>query len=283
MAELTIHHRGAIEALNRRWGRGQSSHAFPSLWLWREQLGLELLLTGECYALRAALQGKNAWFFPCGSEAGKLAFLRRLGEPGVRLLYLGREDAHWLQTRFPGQWELRRRPDWDEYLYERTSHVEMAGGRFRHLRWRAGRIQRDLSPRTELLDGSNLPHARQIRNAWAGAHPAQGGDDRQVTLRALERREDLGLHGVIVYLAERPAAFMMGFPLAEDTFDAAVGKWAADVQGLTYYVLRELMLSLPERYRWFNLEEDLGLPGLRDMKEHFLPDGKHEMWEARRL
>ena len=255
MAELTIHHRGAIEALNRRWGRGQSSHAFPSLWLWREQLGLELLLTGECYALRAARQGKNVWFFPCGSEAGKLAFLRRLGEPGGRLLYLGREDAHWLQTRFPG----------------------------RHLRWRAGRIQRDLSPRTELLDGNNLPHARQILNAWAGAHSAQGGDDRQVTLRALERREDLGLHGVIVYLAERPAAFMLGFPLTEDTFDAAVGKWATDVQGLTYYVLRELMLSLPERYRWFNLEEDLGLPGLRDMKEHFLPDGKHEMWEARRL
>ena len=56
-----------------------------------------------------------------------------------------------------------------------------------------------------------------------------------------------------------------------------------DVQGLTYYVLRELMLSLPGRYRWFNLEEDLGLPGLRAMKEHFLPDGRHEMWGARRL
>ena len=75
---------------------------------------------------------------------------------------------------------------------------------------------------------------------------------------------------------------MLGFALTEDTFDAAVGKCAMDVQGLTYFTLRELMRSLPERYRWFNLEEDLGLPGLRDMKEHFLPDGRHRIWEARR-
>ena len=103
-----------------------------------------------------------------------------------------------------------------------------------------------------------------------------------MALRALEKREALGLHGVIVYLAQRPAAFMLGFALTEDTFDAAVGKCAMDVQGLTYFTLRELMRSLPERYRWFNLEEDLGLPGLRDMKEHFLPDGRHQIWEARR-
>ena len=73
---------------------------------------------------------------------------------------------------------------------------------------------------------------------------------------------------------------MLGFPLADDAYDVAVSKYAVHVQGITYYTLRELMRSLPAQYRWFNLEEDLGLPGLREMKEHFLPDGKHEIWEA---
>ena len=131
---------------------------------------------------------------------------------------------------------LWRRPDADEYLYRRDAHVAMEGGRYRHLRWRVHKIE----------------------------------------------REALGLYGVVVYLEGRPASFMLGFPLGEDVFDAAVGKSAVNVQGLTYYTLWQLMRSLPERYRWFNLEEDLGLPGLRDMKEHFLPDGKHEVWEARR-
>lgn len=139
-----------------------------------------------------------------------------------------------------------------------------------------------MSPRTEVLDGRNTADARQILDIWASGHSAWGGDDRQAALRALEEREALGLYGVVVYLEGRPASFMLGFPLGEDVFDAAVGKSAVNVQGLTYYTLWQLMRSLPERYRWFNLEEDLGLPGLRDMKGHFLPDGKHEVWEARR-
>ena len=43
------------------------------------------------------------------------------------------------------------------------------------------------------------------------------------------------------------------------------------------------LLALYKPYRLDYLEEDLGLPGLRDMKEHFLPDGRHQIWEAQRL
>ena len=276
--------REEVERLRRQEGHALSAHGFPSIWIWKETQNLELHLGEEYFTVRAGKAGKNVWFFPCGSEAGKRAFLAEHGEePELKLRYLRGEDAAWLEARFPGQWNLRRRPGDDEYLYRRERHVAMDGGRFRHLRWRVHKIQRELSPQVQVLDGSNAADARYILDAWASSHPAWSGDDRQAALRALEQRETLGLHGVIVYLAGRPAAFMLGFPLTEDTFDAAVGKCAVDVQGLTYFVLRELMCSLPEQYRWFNLEEDLGLPGLRDMKEHFLPDGRHEIWEAQRL
>uniref|UniRef100_UPI004025340D phosphatidylglycerol lysyltransferase domain-containing protein n=1 Tax=Candidatus Scatomorpha intestinigallinarum TaxID=2840923 RepID=UPI004025340D len=272
------------ESLRRREGHALSAHSIPSIRLWQGPRRLELRLGGDYYTVRAEKSGENVWFFPCGSEEGKLRFLsEHASEPDLILRYLRAEDAAWLEARFPGKFSLLRRPGDDEYLYLRGRHVAMEGGRFRHLRQRLSKIQRELAPRTELLGEQNTTDARRVLDAWASAHPAWGADDRLVTLEALERREELGLHGVIVYLDGRPAAFMMGFPLTRDTFDAAVGKWAADVQGLTYYVLRELMLSLPESYEWFNLEEDLGLPGLREMKRHFLPDGKNELWEARRL
>lgn len=276
--------REQVDRLRRLDGNELSAHGFPSVWVWKEAMGLELRLGEEYFAVRAEKAGKGFWFFPCGSEAGKRAFLaEHAGEPELRLRYLRGRDAAWLEERFPGQWELRRRPGDDEYLYQRERHVAMEGSRFRHLRWRVGKIQRTLSPQTQALDGRNLADARSILDTWVSNHPAWSADDRQVALRALEQWQDLKLRGVVVYLAGRPAAFMLGFPLSEDTFDAAIGKCAVDVQGLTYYVLRELMRSLPEQYQWFNLEEDLGLPGLRDMKEHFLPDGRHELWEARRL
>ena len=274
--------RTKIDELRCEAGHELASHSFPSVWLWKEEMGLQLCMGKEYFAVRAA-EGENTWFFPCGTERGKAAFLaEHAGEPGLDLLYLRREDAAWLEERFPGEWMLWRRPDADEYLYRRDAHVAMEGGRYRHLRWRVHKIEREMSPRTEVLDGRNTADARQILDVWASGHSAWDGDDRQAALRALEEREALGLYGVVVYLEGRPASFMLGFPLGEDVFDAAVGKSAVNVQGLTYYTLWQLMRSLPERYRWFNLEEDLGLPGLRDMKEHFLPDGKHEVWEARR-
>lgn len=272
--------RREVERLRGLEGHALSAHAFVSLWLWKEALGLELCVGEEYFSARA---GEDEWLFPCGSERGRLAFLaEHANEPGARLRYLRNEDADWLAERFPGQWELIRRPEDDEYLYLREPHIAMEGGRFAHLRWRVNRIEREGDPRTEVLNGENAGDARRILDAWTAGRSGWDGDDRQVALRALEKREALGLHGVIVYLGQRPASFMLGFALTEDTFDAAVGKCAMDVQGLTYFTLRELMRSLPERYRWFNLEEDLGLPGLRDMKEHFLPDGRHRIWEARR-
>ena len=270
-----------VDRLRRQAGHVLSAHGFPSIWIWKEALGLELVVEEDYFTVRA---GKNVWFFPCGNEKGKRAFLAgHAGEPDLKLRYLSDADAAWLQAQYPGQWKLVRRPDDDEYLYLRESHIAMEGSRFSHLRWRVHKIQRDLAPRTQILDQSNAADARHILDAWVSGRSAWDGDDREVALRALEMQSALGMHGVIVYLAGQPAGFMLGFPLAADTFDAAVGKCAADVQGLTYYVLRELMLSLPEQYRWMNLEEDLGLPGLRDMKEHFLPDGRHQIWEAQRL
>ena len=272
-----------VDRLRRRMGHTLSSHAFPSIWIWKECMGLELCLEAECFAVRAAKQGEHAWFFPCGSECGKQDFLNaHEKEPGLELLYLRREDADWLEAHFPQRWNLCRRPEADEYLYRRDRHIAMEGAPFRDLRRRLRKIRREMAPQTRILDGSSAADARLILDAWASGHASWGGDDRQAALRALEQREQLGMRGIVVYLEDRPAAFMLGFPLADDTFDAAIGKCALDVQGLTYFVLRELMLSLPRRYQWFNLEEDLGLTGLREMKEHFRPDGRHEIWEARR-
>ena len=273
-----------VDRLRRLDGHSLSAHAFPSLCLWGNQQGLSLTLAEDCFAVRAEARGSNAWFFPCGSQAGKGRFLeQRMEEPDLELLYLRREDAAWLEAAFPGRWDLCRTPGRDEYLYRRAAHVEMRGGPFRHLRRRVHRIQRELNPRTRPLDEHSAGDAMGILELWAQSHPGPEKDDRQVALLALERRRELGMKGVVVDLGGQPVAFMLGFPLTEDTFDAAVGKCAAGIQGLTYYVLRELMLSLPRRFQWFNLEEDLGLPGLRAMKEHFLPDGRQEIWEARRI
>lgn len=287
MREIEMADRPQMDRLRQMDGHCLASHAFPSLFLWSRPLGLRLMLERDVFAVRAGKQEENTWFFPCGSEAGKKAFLAgQLAAPHLRLLYLRKEDVDWLNRRFPGQWRCKRCPDADEYLYRRDSHLAMEGGPFRHLRWRVRKIRREMAPAVRALNQTSAADARRIVEQWAACHPEQPGagpDDRAVALAALEQGQELGMQGVVVYLEGQPAAFMAGFPLSADTFDAAVGKCARNVQGLTYFTLQELMRSVPEHFQWWNLEEDLGLPGLRQMKEQYLPDGKQEIWEAERI
>ena len=277
----------AIDALRNEHNHKLSSHAFTSLYLWREYMGLEMHMLGDGFAVRATRLGSDTWFFPCGSEACRRAFIdRRVRRPGLHLLYMRPEDAQWLTQHYPGMRKLARDESADEYIYERHEHIELAGGRYGHIRWRMNKIRRDYAVRVEPLSEANADDAKRIAQEWFKRNiGAQTGplDDNAAVREALAHWKQLGMQGVIVYLDSRPAAFMMGFELAEDTFDASIGKCAMNVQGLTYFALRELFIATPERYKWFNLEEDLGLSGLRAMKAHFLPNGKNEIWEARRI
>lgn len=283
---LQLGQRTQVEEIRRRCGHELSAHAFTSLYLWQKSMGLKLQLDSDVFAVRMGDWERNTWFFPCGTHRGMREFLDAHDGEKLRLVYLRAQDARWLEENEPGKWELKRDRSADEYIYHRQEHIDLAGRRYGHIRWRINKIERELSPRTELINTGNIADALWVAKAWEAQESKPGVeafDDRDVTVAALESWDALDMQGVVIYLQNRPAAFMLGFELAENTFDAMVGKCAENVQGLTYYAIRELFRALPERYEWVNLEEDLGLRGLRDMKMHFLPNRTNEVWEARRI
>ena len=245
---ITLRHKQEIEALRHRAGHILSSHAFASLYLWREEMGLSLLLTPDMFTVRCRWKGKNAWFFPCGEEAAADAFIRRkLSEPDFSLCYLRRCDADRLERQFPGRWDLRRVPQDDEYLYDTGGHRALTG------------VIREWS------HGEHRFEACTLR------------DDR-VDEEALLRRRELGITGIVLYLHDEPVAVTAGFALDRDTFDVAVAKSISTAQGVPYYAKRELFMRIAQPV--VNMEEDLGIPGLRRMKQGMHPTAKHDIWEA---
>lgn len=284
MRPVTPDDAGLIADIRRRYGHELSSHAFQSLYLWQDSMGLTIDAGAELLAVRAAHFGGNAWFFPCGSDAAKAEMIRRaLQAPGLHLLYLRREDVDWLEQRCPGRFMFERTPASDEYLYDRDSHIARQGPRFKRLRAQVGRIERNCAPRTEWIDARNLEDVRRITATWMAASHPESTDhliDSQVAMTAIRNWEALHLQGVVIYLGDVPSAYMSGFPLAHGVFDVSVGKCARPVQGLTFYAFCELFRMLPQQYALMNLEEDMGLDGLRNMKKNFLPDGMNETWEA---
>ncbi len=279
-------HQAPIEALRRKYHHTLSSHAFVSLYLWREEMRLSLYLRDDCFSARCGWKGENAWFFPCGSEAAKLAFVAEHGqEPDFRLCYLREADRDFLQMHFPQVYRLVRDENSDEYLYDRVGHLLLRGGRYANVRTQVHRAERDYALTVQPLDAEACPKAVEIVRQWASLpHPFVCGlNDDKVDEEAIKRLPELQMQGVLVSVNAEPYAVCAGFPLSGDTFDLCVAKCRKNLPGLSYYAKRALFQVLEPRFTYINLEEDLGIPGLREMKQLLAPVQKNEIWEATRL
>lgn len=281
--EITLAHRGRIERLRAVCRHTLSSHAFNSLFLWQKPMELSLYLTADLYSVRYGKRGDNTWFFPCGEREAVRAFIERhMCETDFALCYLRPEDAKWLADCFPGEWELYRTPEDDEYLYEAEKHIQMKGRAYHSFRPQINKVERENEPRSEWICHHNEQDAIEVIRAWHKLHEAKrgefAGDEIDETAVSMWRR--LGIQARILYLKEKPAAVTAGFYLDDTTFDIAVEKTAVPLRGVSYYARRDLMAAVS--CELINHEEDLGLPGLRKMKERMLPVRKNEMWAAKR-
>lgn len=282
---ITLDEKPRIHALRQKYGHALSSHAFASLYLWRKEMGLSILLRPEMFTVRCAWKGPNAWFFPCGSNQETAAFLEKGRErPGFRLCYMRKQDAAWLEKNFPGQWALRRTPEADEYLYDVAGHLALAGGGYANMRTQVHKVEREYRPAIRMLGEDTLADALEILRRWKRSRRWPEGcglQDDQVDEEALLLRRQLDITGIVLYLDEKPTAVAAGFPLTPGVFDVAVAKSASTAQGVSYYVKREMFRL--SGCTTVNLEEDLGMPGLRRMKQGMNPWAIHEIWEARPL
>lgn len=281
--EITLMHRGQIERLRADCGHTLSSHAFNSLFLWQNHMGLSLYLSGELFTVRYGKRGENTWFFPCGKWEAVQAFIERhMDETDFSLCYLRPEDAKWLADHFPGEWELYRTPEDDEYLYEADRHMQMKGRAYQRFRTQVNKVEREDEPRCEWICQHNEQDALQVIREWRRLHEKGNGQfaGNEIDEDAITMWRRLGIQARLLYLCGKPAAVTAGFYLDENIFDIAVEKTAVPMQGAAYYARRDLICTAS--CRWINHEEDMGVPGLRKMKEGMLPCGKNEMWAAKR-
>ena len=283
--EITFSHKERIEDIRRRNGHVLSSHAFPSLWLWRKQMGLRLYLEEELFSVKAEKYGKNTWFFPCGSEERKRAFIRsHQEEEEFVLCYLSEQDAGFLEENFPESFEIREDPDADEYIYRREEMEMMAGSRFTDMRHHINKIRKMYEVRTEKIGEGNLEDVRELLHKYSDQEHVSGCHllrDDGVAEEGVRYWKELGLFGVLVYLNGEPEDFAMGFALTPDTVDGCIERHNGKISGISYLTQREFFHSAPAQYRFLNSEEDLGIPGLRMMKRHMDPVRKNLIWEAR--
>ena len=274
---VRLEDRGAVEAIRARAGHTLSAHAFVSLFLWQEPMGLSLCVGPNAFFVRIRQRGDNAWFFPCGSREEKLAFLRHfIHTPGFCLFYLRQEDVAFLETYFPGQFSFAPTRGDGEYIYDRYAQLALRGGAYKNLRAKIHKARDRHQWRVHTLGADTYALAAHVAKLWQARRDGPG--DLNVALLALGNFEALGLTGVILESEGGPQAVAFGSLIAQDTFDLHVTKTL--LPGLDSYLKWELYQRLPPQVTRINQEEDLDLPGLRTNKQESVPLEIVPLWKG---
>lgn len=284
--EVQFEQQGQIEQIRQMFSHELSSHAFASLYLWRQHLGLTLYLSGEFFTVKCSARGRNTWFFPCGSDDGKKMFLNRhLQEKDFSLCYIRDEDKAFLEKYYPACFSIREEEGASEYLYDRREYETICGRKFSNMRKQINRLQKERDIKVEVLDDNNIRMAWEIlRRGFleSGSNKILMPKSADVAKTALLHRKELGIFGILVFADQIAQSLALGFGLTEDTLDGCIECSNTSIRGLSYLSKREFFLSSNEQYRYMNAEEDLGLPGLRMAKRHMAPIRQNRVWSAKK-
>ena len=273
-----------VEAMRRKYGNESSSHAFSSLYLWKTEMKLSLLAGEELFAVRFGLVEPNSWFFPCGeAEAVRDFAAERMRLSGLpcRLYYARAEEAALLETWFPGRFYIRRRPEDDEYIYDRQEQLELRGKAFRHQRNDLHRARERSALRVSPITPENAALCRQVLAGWKAQYHSRGKNGLMDVVAGetlLQNIRELGISGVLVMEGAVPAAVAAGYPLTDSVFDLCVCQQITPDPEISTFARHALLERLGEGLREINAEEDLGIEGLRRLKEGMRPSRKIEMY-----
>lgn len=271
-----------IEKIRKKYKHSTSSHAFETLYIWGDELGLTVYIEEELFAVKCSSKGDNTWFFPCGSPTEICRFIDKIDKNNLRFCYMREEDVRLLEENFPERFEITEKECDHEYLYSCSEWTELKGSAFAGIRNHIKRACRDNELRFEKINDNNIGQVRNIIHRWKEESMAKGDKSDNVAAAILiDNYNALGVQGIVVYVNEILFAIVAGFPLSEDCFDMCLAKQTDRLSGLSVYAKYEFVKSLPKQYVYFNAEEDLGVEGLRIMKQQMKPIGQIKMFEGK--
>ncbi len=277
---ISIGHRNNIENIRKKQNHLLSSHAFSSVFLWRNKMKLGISLNDRLFCIKRE-DLSNHYFFPCGDEEDKKELISRLMAQGnVVFQYIREEDKMFLEQHFPGKFEFcAARDDW-EYIYDRQEQVKMEGGSFKHLRAKVHKGENAHNWEIIRLSRDTMSSAAVIAHRWNDEVKHNGESaDISATMSAFENFDVLNLTGVILVGDGVPLAFAIGSEISSDTFDLHISKTLES--DIDYYLKWELYKQLPDKIKYINREEDLGLEGIRIHKTDMKPIRFNELWKGR--
>lgn len=234
------------------------------------------------YILRFMFDGSFAYalrFKPCDLKEiiDILSHEARTGGYPLRIMGVNESMLPYYNEAAPGRFTANYSPDYSDYVYDRNSLATLAGKKLQSKRNFVNRFKRmyegyEYRP----LTVADAEACLALDKSWINkgldlGHTDEERNERECIKYVFAHWEELHARGGLIKVDGQLVAFTYGAPIDDERFDVCVEKADTAYEGAYAIINHEFVNHLPEQYKWINREEDLGIEGLRKVKNAYQP------------
>ena len=163
----------------------------------------------------------------------------------------------------------------DEYIYKTETLAELRGSKLSKKRNLISQFERLYSPyEVREIVPDDYSRIEELNQDWFSHHSDTETieKERKAIRTAFAQYDELGLHGLILLSGEKIQALSIFSPINADSWTVHFEKACFDCKGAAQVINQQTAKYLLGKCAFINREQDLGLPGLRQAKQSYLPD-----------
>lgn len=251
-----------------------SEYCFPNLYLFREKHNYKMLkVNGHSY-LSGLSYNKERYVMPLKDlEKCSESYLSTLKDLLTQFDCLFPIPEKWLHL-FPGS-DFRNEyiPDDSEYIYNKEKMAEYPGRKLSKKRNLVKQFLNENKPEIRLINKESKKHIIELLELWQTRTVQEMGDsDYYSCIEGLKHFEELNLTGALYLTDNEPCGFIMGEEAGESSYIIHFAKGDTTKKGIYQYMFQAYVREFCANADIINLEQDMGIEGLRKTKRSYQPD-----------
>lgn len=249
-----------------------SEFTFTNLYAWREAYGLMVSQDDGFIIVTSTNAATRGFFRPIGH--GDLAgVIARLSSARMPFIRIGEKDKDAVVAA--SGFHAREDRDNADYVYSVRELVELKGKGFDGKRNLIRKFRRLYAYEYVHLDAGAVKECRAFQDFWCAMRDCEGEkslkDERRAVDEICHNFGLFGLAGGAIRVKDTIVAMAIGQRLNADTMVMHVLKAVPDMPGLYQVMNNEFLAREAGGYEYVNMEQDLGIEGLRKAKLSYHP------------
>lgn len=276
---LSLVHQELLENRFQRLDISLSEYSFANLYLFRQLHNYQVITIDEMILIKGITRDSQSFMMLTSHPA----------EVPSSLLQFVLNDAEFLFP-IPETWlpffenfllEASFKEEDSDYLFAISKLAHFPGRHLSKKRNLVKQLFKTYEVKTENLS-HQLNDVQRVLDHWQQNQTADSVEtDYQACQGAIQSFHKLHLHGRLTYVNRRPVGFTIGEWITHDCYVIHFCKADSLIKGLYQYLYQDLAQSIEGKGVWINLEQDLGIPAIRDAKHSYMPDQKLQKWRVR--